>query len=144
MSENRAISEMYEKMGAKLIESDKDLDDIRAFRPSILYLTSDKEKKSGGMLVKGECEKVQDKNKWAIPAEYLIIIYEKNCQGMSDKQMEILLKHELLHIKIEEEGVYKIRKHDLNDFKCITREYGADWSVPGYEIRDIDDDNETY
>ena len=139
------ISEEYAEMASLLIDEDEDLSYLKDFPVTIIYLKSDKEKKSGGKVVKGECEKVSDKNKWAIPADFCIIIYENNCAGMSDDQMKILMKHELLHIKVDEDGNYKIRKHDLEDFRCITRRYGADWSTPGYSVKPLDDEEaETY
>lgn len=52
---------------------------------------------------------------------------------MTEKQLEILLFHELLHIGIEpaDDGGenYSIIPHDMEDFKIVIDKYGTDWSV---------------
>lgn len=58
-------------------------------------------------------------------------MYEPNIAYMSDRQILILLEHELLHIKIEDtdNGIkYKTRGHDYDDFKSIIQKYGVDWA----------------
>ena len=83
-------------------------------------------------MVEGECEKVQDKNKWGIPADFTITLYEPNLIGKSPEAIKRILFHELLHVGIIfcEDGSekYFIRDHDIEDFKeCIDR-WGTDWS----------------
>lgn len=141
--ESRRQCESLAELGMNLVENDPDLEYIRLASPTIVFLASDKAKRSGTGFVKGECEKVPDKWKWAVPADYAITIYERNCEGMSDYQMAILMKHELMHIKIDAGG-FGIRKHDLEDFRTIVKEFGANWDyVPDREPEDIkvkDDD----
>ena len=54
---------------------------------------------------------------------------------MSEKQMEVLLFHELLHVGIERgpdgEETYSVNKHDLEDFKVIIDRYGTEWAEVG-------------
>lgn len=131
--DNRIIREEYAELAAKIIEEEDSLTDIANSKATIIYLGSDNPKTSKGKAVCGECEKVQDKNKWAIPADYTITVFEPNCIGFTEEQMRILLFHELLHIKIdfEEDGSekYSTRPHDYEDFKEIIDRFGTDWSV---------------
>lgn len=131
--DNRIIREEYAELAAKIIEEEDSLTDIANSKATIIYLGSDNPKTSKGKAVCGECEKVQDKNKWAIPADYTITVFEPNCVGFTEEQMRILLFHELLHIKIdfEEDGSekYSTRPHDYEDFKEIIDRFGTDWSV---------------
>lgn len=59
------------------------------------------EKKKDRKTVFADCEKIQDKYKWAIPYDFAITVYYKNTIGFSEKQMEILIFHELLHVGID-------------------------------------------
>lgn len=130
--DNRIIREEYAEMAAKIIEEEPLLTDIANSHATIIYLGSDNPKTAKGKAVCGECEKVQDKNKWAIPADFTITVFEPNVAGFTEDQMRVLLFHELLHIGIEftEDGQekYSIRPHDYEDFKIIIDRYGTDWS----------------
>lgn len=130
--ESRFLREEYAEMAKKIIDEEPMLTDIANSQATIVYLGSDYEKTSKGKAVCGECEKVADKNKWAIPADFTITIFEPNCVGFSDEQMRILLFHELLHVGIEflEDGTekYSIKPHDYEDFKIIIDRYGTEWS----------------
>lgn len=130
--ENRVIREEYAEMAKKIIDEEEMLSDIANSQATIVYLGSDYAKMSKGKVVCGECEKVADKNKWAIPCDFTITIYEPNCVGFSDEQMRILLFHELLHVGIEftDDGSekYNIRPHDYEDFKVVIDRYGTEWS----------------
>jgi hypothetical protein len=130
--DNRVIREEYAEMAKKIIEEEPLLTDIANSHATIIYLGSDNPKTAKGKTVCGEAEKVQDKNKWAIPADFTITVFEPNTAGFTEEQMRILLFHELLHIGIEftEDGQekYSIRPHDYEDFKIIIDRYGTDWS----------------
>lgn len=63
MTERRRISEEYTTMAQRLIDEDDALAHIRESDVQIIYLASNKPKKSKGRFVFGECEKVADKNK---------------------------------------------------------------------------------
>ena len=119
--DNRVIREEYAQLAAKIIEEEPLLTDIANSHATIIYLGSDNPKTAKGKTVCGEAEKVQDKNKWAIPADFTITVFEPNTAGFTEEQMRILLFHELLHIGIEftEDGQekYSIRPHDYEDFK---------------------------
>lgn len=142
--EHRTMSEEYSNIAAELIKKESLLDDIRQSEVTIVYLSSDKEKKSKGKTVFGECEKIPDKYKWAIPADFTITIYEPNVITFTEEQMRILMFHELLHvgIEIQDDGSekYSVRPHDIEDFRTIIDRYGLDWNLPFWEA--IDDGEE--
>lgn len=132
--ETRCLNEDYARIAQEWIDSDPLFTDIANSQATIVYLSSDYEKKKPqqNKMVEGECEKVQDKNKWAIPADFTITLYEPNLIGKSDEAIRRIIFHELLHVGIEfrEDGTekYFIREHDTEDFKeCIDR-WGTDWS----------------
>ena len=130
--ETRSINEQYAEIAAEIIEKEDALIDVANSHATIIYLSSDRECKSKDKITHAVCEKVADKNKWAIPADFTITVYEPNVVGFTDEQLRILLFHELLHIGIEftEDGEekYSIKPHDYEDFKIITDRYGTDWS----------------
>lgn len=141
MAESRSLNEEYSVIAADLIKNEPLLNDIKESEVTILYLSSDYEKKSKGKVVCGECEKIPDKYKWSIPADFTITIYEPNVVTFTDEQMRILIFHELLHvgIKFTDDGQesYFIRPHDIEDFRTIIERYGLDWNIP--EWSEVDD-----
>lgn len=131
MGEVRRIDELYAEVGAKLIETMPLLAKVKEAAPGIIYLASNAKKKTKGKNVLGECERVQSKNKWAIPAEYEIIIYEPNITGITENQLKVLIYHELLHIEItysNGDTVFGTKAHDVGEFKDIIERYGVDWA----------------
>lgn len=131
MAETRTLSDHYAELGAELVRTEPLLAPIRDGHATICCLGSDYAKRSKGRTVFGECERVAEKNKWAIPADSLIVVYEPNCAGMDDTHLSRLLFHELLHVGIDmdDEGAekYSVRPHDLEDFReCVDR-WGVDW-----------------
>ena len=130
--ENRSINEHYAEIAAKIIEEEDSLIDVANSHAAIIYLSSDRECKSKDKITHAVCEKVADKNKWAIPCDFTITVYEPNVVGFTEDQLRILLFHELLHVGVEftEDGQekYSIKPHDYEDFKIITDRYGTDWS----------------
>ena len=82
-------------------------------------------------MVHGQCEKVPDKYKWAVPCDFTITVFEPNVEKFTDEQLYILLFHELLHVGIELDGneeKYFVKPHDIEDFKLIMNRFGMDWS----------------
>lgn len=130
--DNRQIREEYAEIAAKIIEEEPLLTDIANSHATIVYLGSDNPKTGKGKTIFAECEKVQDKNKWAIPADFTITVFEPNTVAFTPEQMRILLFHELLHVGIEftEDGQekYSVRPHDYEDFKVVIDRYGTEWS----------------
>ena len=127
--DRRYISEEFAAIGHQLIEEMPELAYLRGADITIVFLESEHKKKAKGKIVHAVCEKVAEKYKWSIPADFTITVFLPNCEKMDDEQMRILLLHELLHIgQINE--VWSIVPHDLEDFRTIIRKYGADWDLP--------------
>ena len=135
MADVRAISQKYAEIGRKVIEKEEELADIKVSSATIVYLSSEHKKMSEGKVVHAQCEKVADKHKWAISADYTITVFEPNVERMTEEQLYILLFHELMHIEIgmDDNGkeLYKIKGHDLEDFKLIIDRFGTDWAKAG-------------
>ena len=132
MSDNRQINEKYAKIGQKLIDTEDVLFDVRNSHASIIYLSSDLAKTDKDRLVLGQCERVADKYKWSIPADFTITLFEPNIEGKSDEAIRRIILHELLHVGIEfkDDGTeaYSINPHDIEDFKMLIDRWGTDWA----------------
>lgn len=140
MTENVKISEKFEKIGKELIENEAIFDYLKSSLVKIIYVESDKLKKSQGKVIFGECEKVNDKNKFAIDADFIIRVYKINClgYGFSEEQYKILIFHELLHagIKYDKKGNehYYIIPHDIEEFNLIKSKFGLNWQTTQKEF----------
>lgn len=108
---------------------------LKEYRPDILVAgvsvgiirSAKKKVVSRDKTVHGECKKVDEIYKVFCPYDFLIIIYEENCAGFNDKQMRILLYHELLHIGIDEKGKPYKKAHDFEEFDEIFLLHGLNW-----------------
>ena len=131
--ETREKSTLFEEMAQELINTAPELAYIKNSQVRIIYLVSNQAKKSGTKIVHGECEKIPAKYRWAIPADFSITLFAPNNEYMNDRQLEILLFHELLHVGIEPadngEESYSIVPHDLEDFKVVIDKFGTDWCI---------------
>lgn len=96
------------------------------------FCMSDKEKKSKGRRIFGECQKVPEEWQGFAPYDFIITFYEPNIAGMNDEQLHILAYHELMHAgaQVEESGDIKIwiRPHDQEDFNAVLSKFGANWA----------------
>ena len=130
--DNRHINNDYAEIADELIRNEYSLFHLMESRAKIIYLSSDYAKTSKGKLVFGQCEKVADKYKWGIPADFTITVFEPNVEKFTDDQIRTLLHHELLHVGIDKKAdgseSYSIVDHDIEDFKLILDKYGTDWS----------------
>ena len=129
--DNREINERYSEIARKLIETEEALQYIRDSKATIIYLSSEQKKTSDGKKIFAQCERVPVKYKWSVPCDFTITVFEPNVEGFSDKQMEILLFHELLHVGItlnDGKEPYSTVPHDLEDFKLIIDRFGTNWS----------------
>ena len=132
MADLRRINEHYTELAADLLKTESALEYIANSNATIIYLSSEAERKNKGKIVCGECEKVPTKFKWSVPADFTITVFEPNIKDFTDEQIKILLFHELLHVGIEFDGdeeKYFIRPHDLEDFKLIIDRFGTEWNM---------------
>ena len=131
--DKRKLSDNLAEIAARVIEREDSLVDIRNSQATIVYLESENAKMANGKVVHAQCEKVPDKYKWSVPADFTITVFMPNVDGFTDDQMEILLFHELLHVGIEFNAdgseSYSVVPHDYEDFKEIIDRFGTDWSV---------------
>lgn len=129
--DSRALKPEYEAIARRLIETRESLQAIRNSNVRIAFLSSEHSLKKAGKTVFGQCEKIQEKYKWAIPYDFTITVFEPNVERFTDEQIERLLHHELLHVGIEKDGneeKYRNIPHDIEDFEEILACYGLDWS----------------
>ena len=129
--DNRTVSDRYAEIAQELIENEPSLEYIRDSQVTIMYLSSEHEKKESGKDIGGQCEKIPVKYKWAIPCDFTITVFEPNVERFTDEQIRILLFHELLHVGIRLDGneeEYFIVPHDVEDFKEILDRYGIGWA----------------
>lgn len=145
--DSRQINEHYAEIGKELIESEPELEEIRYSEATIVYLSSEHEKTSDGKAVLGQCEKIQEKYKWAIPCDFTITLFEPNIEDLSDEQIRVVIFHELLHVGIRVnnetgEEDYYIKPHDVEDFRLLIDRFGIDWANPGEEFEFVKMDDE--
>ena len=132
MSDNRHISDEYAAIGEMLIANYDEFKDIREAEITIVYLASTQAKKQKGKLIFGQCEKIADKYKWGIPADFTITVFEPNIEGFTPEQVEALIFHELLHVGVEDDRLF-VRPHDIEDFSAVLKKYGVDWATLPFE-----------
>lgn len=124
-------SDKLTQMGAEVIAAIPELQYLQETDARITYRVSSKSKMDKGAIVRAQCIPVQELYQEYCPYEYMIMVYEPNIQDLNDKQMRILMEHELLHIHItyKADGTphYGTTPHDYEDFKQIIDKYGTDW-----------------
>jgi hypothetical protein len=125
-------SEEYQKIGMEVMSKVEELKHLLTDDVRIDFMSCQKPKTSNGKAVYGECIKVQELYKPYCPYDFMIVIYDRNIEGMPIDQIKILMEHELLHIGYEVsdsgETRYWVRPHDYDDFKQITDKYGTEWA----------------
>lgn len=138
------LTNRYDNVIDKLLREEPTLQHINDYGISFGILEKDAGKTVNGKTVFADCSKMPDKYKPFAPYDFLITIYMKSVEKFTDRQMEILLFHEMLHIGVDEikndEGLIMdwklcINGHDLSDFKEIIDRFGTDWNKvdDGYE-----------
>ena len=131
MADLRQLDEEYTTLGMELIAEEPELVDIRESGVRVAFLKSELEKKTRTKLVCGQCEKVPDKYLWAVPFDFLITVFAPNVERFTEKQLKILLLHELMHVGIEQDGneySFYVKEHDIEEFNEIIKRYGEGWS----------------
>lgn len=135
-------NEQYSLIGKDLIENEDAFELLKKHKVKIAYMESSKPAGKSKRVVLGECIKLSEKDKnlltsWragAIP-DYFIVIYKDRIKTFSEEQIRILIMHELMHIDIKEgeDGsvAFRLKKHDLEDFREIVDRFGMDWAGDG-------------
>lgn len=92
-----------------------------------------------GRLMLGKCKKASDLDRELAPYDFVILLNRDFWQNprVTDVQRRALIDHELMHAavaydeqgdpKVDERGrtVYRVRKHDLEEFSDIASRYGC-------------------
>lgn len=127
MDDSYSITDIYSEWAEQIIKDKRP--DILSAGISVGFISSMKKKRHGKTkLVLGECKKVDELHRLFCPYDFLIIIYEINCEGLSDEQMKILIWHELEHIGIDEkDGKPYVKPHDVEEFDDIINAVGLHW-----------------
>lgn len=120
-------SDVLKELGEKLIKSNKDFEKLTNL--SICYLVSDKKKAKGLKVVFADTEKVSEKWRLLSGYDFLITFYaDAMDSGLSEKAMELLMTHELMHVGYDPDKDQKfIRPHDVDDFRALIEANGFDW-----------------
>lgn len=125
--EQYSISKIYALMSEDIIREKRP--DILACGISVGFISCEKAKMQNKVKkVLGECKKMTPLEKLFCPFDFLIIIYEPNCEGLNGDQMRTLLWHELNHVGIDEDGEPFIVPHDVEEFNDIIYEKGLYWT----------------
>ncbi len=125
-------SERMEEIAQEVIkEHEEDLRWIEQEEIKIAYVYSDREKRQQGRRIFGECKRANPMIKELAGCDFIITFYEPNTERFSDRQLHILMYHELLHATLKN-GNTAIEPHDyiVGDFKKVIDQYGADWQAP--------------
>lgn len=118
----------YAKIGRKLIKSE--FPEIVDAGVRIAWLESDAEKKKATKTIFADCRTVNAQYEWCCPYDFMITVYGPNVAGFTPEQIEILLRHELMHVGIKQEGNepnYYVVPHDIEEFYSIIDRFGIDW-----------------
>lgn len=96
-------------------------------------LFCDKDKKRHGSTVYAETRCLTELESFLSGYDFVIIFYDK-VQVISADALEVLIRHELMHVGWEQRGLevktYCV-PHDVNDFRSIIAEHGVDWISMG-------------
>lgn len=129
---------MYDLLDALLAEqhSDRDLGEVRI---ALAWNTSWKPDVDGRVTL-GKCKKATDLDRELAPFDFVILLRKEFWQDLrvTDHQRAALLDHELMHAAVSYDAetgdpvvdargrmVYRIRKHDIEEFADIVARYGC-------------------
>ena len=129
MSATYEINNELRALADKVMSEYSDVSHLKDHASNIQYLNCDlkKGKGDGSILVYADTQKVTEKYKTLTGFDFVITFYTPNTEGLDDKQMEILMWHELKHVGYLDDGSCRIIPHDLEDFKAVIDRYGVDW-----------------
>lgn len=134
----RKQKEEYAEIGYRLINEREEFKELKDADIQIAFLEDDTPKVTNGRIIFGECEKIQKKYEWCCPFDMAITIYAANTDeyNFDAHQMEVLIRHELMHIGVKygnNGASFHTVPHDLEDFKAIINDEGTDWELRNYK-----------
>lgn len=127
--------DLYARLSRLVAEHHEDLRDARI---ALAWCTSWKPDVDGRVTL-GKCKKASDLDRELADFDFVILLRRVFWQdeAVSDQQRDALLDHELMHAAlkydtagepmVDERGrlVYRLRKHDLEEFVVIAQRYGT-------------------
>lgn len=123
-------NEIYQSIADKLLRL-KEFDEIRPFASYVVLSSDEGKKKQGGGLILGQCIRVNKIYEWCCPYDFMIVIYDSNVVNLSDRQLRILIRHEMHHMGYDMAGNEPtpfLVPHDYEEFEIIMRKFGIDWA----------------
>jgi len=128
---------MYERLHMLIDEHHEELSQLNV-RIALAWATAWKADVDGRVVL-GKCKKASDLDRELAPYDFVILLNREFWQNprVTDLQRSALMDHELMHAAIayDEQGdpkhdergrvVYRIRKHDLEEFCDIPARYGC-------------------
>jgi hypothetical protein len=126
---------MYALLDELVAEYHEDLKDARI----ALAWCSSWKPDADGRVTLGQCKKASDLDRELAPFDFVILLqrhFWRDDLFVTDDQRRALLDHELMHaaLKYDEHGepavdergrkIYRIRKHDLEEFSAIAERHG--------------------
>ena len=124
------LTKDYNDILEDVLKNEPILEHISDAGIAVGIVASKVEKRKQGGIIYADCRKVPEYWKTFTPYDFLVTIYEPNCEGMNPDQLRVLMIHELMHIGVKPDDLGKtfIRDHDLQDFRYIVETYGVDWN----------------
>lgn len=131
-----AGEKMYPLMNRLIEESHEELTDARI---ALAWNTSWKPDKDGRVTL-GKCKKATDLDRELYPYDFVIMLQRDFYEDgeVTDHQRSALIDHELSHAAVTEDPltgdpiidergrkVYRLRKHDVEEFSSIIARYGT-------------------
>lgn len=125
-----------EELGNKIITKYDQFGFITDLDLKIGYAKCTQPKQEKGERVLGECVKIKPFMKAWIPFDFIIVFYDLNIDYLDEKQIQILMMHELQHIGLGPKGI-KINEHDVKDFSNLITAHGINWADYDEQVADI-------
>lgn len=88
-----------------------------------------------GLLVLGKCKKTSDLEKELHPFDFIVLLNREMWEALDEEQRLALVDHELCHAQVTLDGteakrddrgriVYRVRKHDVEEFREVVERHG--------------------
>jgi len=121
------------KMAREIIERHPDVfADVPPLSDILFVMDDENEPQSNGRRILARVSKISGKVIDFIDAgnkTWMLEWFALNVGDMTINQKRLLMAHELLHFKYDHErGVYRLRGHDVEEFRLILDRFGPDWT----------------
>lgn len=121
------VSEELKEIAERVMDKRKDVMHLKDLEVRLIFLKCNKEIRRVKNVTYADTEKVKDKYKSIMNADFIITFYTAVTDDLSEEQMETLMWHELKHVGYDGDRCWII-PHDTQDFRTILIECGVDWA----------------